>query len=69
LFRLLLKVLNSEQAWDWLYGEFQRLDRFDVMTGLCDRAMTRRPQRSCRNGESCIESSDEPEIGRYGFNF
>ena len=46
-----------------LYREFRRLDRFDVMTGQCDRAMTRRPQLSCCNRESCIEGSDEPEIG------
>ena len=52
-----------------LYGEFERLDRFDVMTGLSARAMTRRSERSCCSTESCIESSDEPKIGRYDLNF
>ena len=51
-----------------LYGEFERFDCFDVMTCMSDGAMIRGAKRSCCRAERSIESSDEPKIGRYGFD-
>jgi hypothetical protein len=57
-----------DDLWAGLYREFERFDCLNVMPRLGCGAMTRGAERSRRDAEGRVESSDESKIGRYGLD-
>jgi hypothetical protein len=51
-----------------LYGEFERFDCLHLMTSLRNGAMTGGAERSRRDAERRVESSDKSKIGRDDFD-